>query len=655
MKKIVLIAFVLLFINIIQAYEIGYVIRSSEYLNSREIALKNFLVEEGHQVTFLQGVSDLNSYDLIIISSEVNSINFNNRNKGTLFMSTKAAQNSQLSKDGGVSSHFEVRIDKIDYITNLFPLGDRRVYNSQTNINYLKPIYPSPSKNLVIRGTDRTKSVILAVDKNAELLDGTKLAHRNVFFGLTEVESWNDDARELFRRSIEWIMIGELVDNDKDGYYSIASGGNDCNDNDEEVNPGSSNMHKNCKNDAPVITGFGPDENPLVPKFTAQEFSISFDDENKENISVEWKVNNENVGSGTKYVFNKNVGNYLVSAIISDGEFSVKKEWNVLVIDPANFQCSVTNGYICTEKELCPGISYSSIDSKVCCNVPCIEKPLTFEKADKICEQKNSNIELTIEDINNILYTGDEIDFNVNIHNKLSENTNFKVYISLYDLTKDKVVYKEKKSLAISSGQNSLLTFTMVIPDILDENNEFAFYSYVEGDGKCSSNYKKLNIDRKTADVRITQFNFDDKEYKCEENIEFNVSVKNFGTEDKEVYLNIYNDDLGISYESESFVLEKYGNKNSEDKKFVLKIPEGANEGEYTISADVVFDNEVFSTDKTIKLGKCDNENNEEDATISDINEENNSKKSNNYILLMVYAFIFIFGLLISYLTYKRR
>src|SRR3989338_7491536 len=122
MKKIVLIAFVLLFINIIQAYEIGYVIRSSEYLNTREIALKNFLVEEGHQVTFLQGVSDLNSYDLIIISSEVNSINFNNRNKGTLFMSTKAAQNSQLSKDGGVSSHFEVRIDKIDYITNLFPL-----------------------------------------------------------------------------------------------------------------------------------------------------------------------------------------------------------------------------------------------------------------------------------------------------------------------------------------------------------------------------------------------------------------------------------------------------------------------------------------------------------------------------------------------------
>jgi len=77
----------------------------------------------------------------------------------------------------------------------------------------------------------RNGAVVATIDKGAMLRDNQISEARGVFFGFPETQLWTEEVKSMFYNSIEWAMIGE--DRDKDGFYSDM----DCDDNNFNINP----------------------------------------------------------------------------------------------------------------------------------------------------------------------------------------------------------------------------------------------------------------------------------------------------------------------------------------------------------------------------------------------------------------------------------
>ncbi len=158
-------------------------------------------------------------------------------------------------------------------------------------------------------------AVVATLKPGVLLKNGKTSQARGVFFGLTNTELWTEDTETIFKNSLDWAIKGE--DRDNDGFYmdedcddtnedinpgaveipynyidencdgkdladvdsdkyckagyvimdktlqcdkETGSVGTDCNDNDGTYNPDSSDLKKNCRNDAPVFSGSIPDQ-----------------------------------------------------------------------------------------------------------------------------------------------------------------------------------------------------------------------------------------------------------------------------------------------------------------------------------------------------------------------------------------------------------
>jgi len=136
--------------------------------------------------------------------------------------------------------------------------GSIKLYDDKDADVYVLPDRSSERapdlEKVVIRNTggDTTIGVL---EEGGELYGGDITDEKIVFFGITESDYWTNETKDLFTNSIEW-LIGVVVgvDNDGDGHDSIATGGDDCDDDDDNVYPGATELDKNCVNDIPVLT-----------------------------------------------------------------------------------------------------------------------------------------------------------------------------------------------------------------------------------------------------------------------------------------------------------------------------------------------------------------------------------------------------------------
>ncbi|MEK6871338.1 MAG: putative metal-binding motif-containing protein [Nanoarchaeota archaeon] len=604
----------LIVVQMVNAYNIGYVVNNPSNLAANEIALRDFLRAQGHTVAILDdSVSQVSAYTLLIVSNSViNDIQFDNKNYKTLFLSSKIASRRGLSASYGMSSGRDVVVDRIEFITEGFSLGTRQLYISQSNINYVLSCFATNAKSLVYK-SDRTRSVLLTVDKNSLLLNQgcsnrtLPLNERNVFFGLYKTEAWNDDAKKLFLRSVTWLVDGGLVDKDADSYIAIESGGNDCNDNDPTINPGASDITKNCRNDAPIISRATPSEQALnVLRNIKKEFSIEVQDEQVNTLIINWKIDGNVVGSGSNFSFTKNSGDYLLEVSVSDGEFITKKEWTIQVRDSSAFSCSQVGGQICSADTVCNSQVYHVNEAVVCCSVSCSAKPIAFKNVAKSCTTKNNNIEISFDNLaDDNFYVHENIDFNLKIKNKLDKKSEFTSTSYIYDLTKEDALSKEKSSWTIQKDSIEEIDITLKIPDDARENNQFFLYSYVESeDRSCNENYQIIDIQRKSEEIIIDYFDFKDEVYFCGDSIEFEMGLQNLGTTNRNVDLEIENKELGIKI-IDSVTLEKYGDDDSKKKTFVATLPETAKAGEHIIKANLGLSQKTISAEKKLLLGTC--------------------------------------------------
>ncbi len=234
-----------------------------------------------------------------------------------------------------------------------------------------------------------------------------------------------------------------------------------------------------------------------------------------------------------------------------------------------------------------------------------------FSEIDK-CENISSEIEIDINkpDDDEKFKISEEIPVKIKISNDAEDDLDFDVEVYLYDLTTDEEIDQYDESLDVESGKKEILEFGITVPNDIDEGDDFAVFVRAEDGDFCQQNYQKINIDRNKHDVKIINFYFPDL-VNCGESIEATVNVENIGKEDESVALEINNKELGV-YEKSSFSLkESSEDKNKAVKRFVINIPDYADEKEYNIVAKVDFSGISESVTRELNV-KCEKKQKEE-------------------------------------------
>lgn len=680
-KLFFVLVFLFLSLNLASALNIAYVVKNPSNKDIDEAALVNILIGEGNNISVL-GINNFDSsiYDLVVVSESVNDIGniFDHTKTKTLFMGNAAAQKKGLSSVYGISNGRYARIEKSHSITQNYSLGDLQVYTFQSDLKYLTGCSPINS-NILISKSDATKSLVLALDTNALLIDtgctdrDKKIYEKNLYFGLTKVSNWNAEAKKLFINSVNWLTElrdsdkdgfnvkvdcnddnanvhpgavevpyngidddctnGDLIDVDNDGYSSNSAGGNDCNDNDISVNPGSSDKSKDCVNDAPTINSFSPSSPLTFLENIDKIFNITYSDvdNNFSQLSVKWKVDGQIVGFGNSYTFNKLLGDYNVSVAVSDGILSTEKFWYVNIKNAGFFSCSEIGGDICNLYETCKGSLLGVKDSNSCCSITCVEKEPDFKKAD-ICLNKENKIDIDILSIDegSKHKVGDDLSFSVRVRNNLDENKDFDLKVYFYDITKDKIIEKDSSDLKVGKRETKVHNFIIKIDEDVNADDKYAIFVKAE-DESCNQEYKKINIVRELHDLIVERINFESSELYCGYPLNFDVKIKNLGTNEEDVYIHVVNSKLKIDEKTETFKITKYDQSGDNIKKsFNLQISDYAEAGDYTIKTEVNYGDKIETVDTVINLGVCNNERPVKDNAI--INIFSNITKSNRLI-----------------------
>jgi hypothetical protein len=419
-------------------------------------------------------------------------------------------------------------------------------------------------------------------------------------------------------------------------------------------------------NDAPVITSFYPGNDVKLLKNSNQSFNVVVSDIDSSLININWFIDNLRVGSGTNYIFNKDEGDYLLTAIADDGELNARHSWNIFVKSIDKLTCNEANGYTCRQNETCIGGSLLGVnDTKNCCSVACSEKPPEFKNIKSKCKTNNSKIEIKIRSIfsEDKFKLGGIVTRNLEIRNNADEKLKVDFEAYLYDLTKDKIIQKDEFSLDINAKFSINHILKMNVPGDLNENDKYALFVKAKADGEdyCNESYNLIQLEREEDMVVIETKRIEQEDIRCGDYFDFYIKIKNAGTKDQKVSIKVENSALKIKEETENIILEKYDKHDSEDKSFNLMVPEIAKAGNYTLKISVFLNNNTkISDEQQLVLGECKNEesSNKKIDVIKLTKIENLSifgeSDKEKFILWNTLAISFILGIVFVGVVYKR-
>lgn len=346
-------------------------------------------------------------------------------------------------------------------------------------------------------------------------------------------------------------------------------------------------------NDEPQIKSFSPNEN-IVSIIDGQnkKFSIEADDTDSE-LEIKWYINNiiyqdSSPLTDSKFNFQKGEGTYFLEARVYDGEFEVRKFWNVVVGPLSDFTCSEVSGNVCSADQICSGspLSVKDAGEVVCCASTCIPK---FEDADS-CEVIDDKIEVKIlnPESTEEIYLGSTEKVEFRISNDLGDDKNFDVELHLYNVNEDKSESDITTEVEIDEGDSRTLRLELPIPGDLDLNNKYMLFVSAKDD-ECSQAYSEINLQRPQDKVELSKFDLPEKA-ECGERVTAKLRVENLGTVDQNTKLELKSTTLNVD-ETYSYNLESYGDDgNRESEDFTFVIPESLQSGEYELKANTIYD-----------------------------------------------------------------
>lgn len=191
----------------------------------------------------------------------------------------------------------------------------------------------------------------------------------------------------------------------------------------------------------------------------------------------------------------------------------------------------------------------------------------------------------------------DKVDVEVNVRNNGDDDEDVTVELGLYD-PEDKEFLDlddNEKTVLIADGKSKAVEFTIEVPvDIKDINYRLYARAFYDDDerNQCSdridsSFYKEISIEKESRDVTIQNINVPSS-VSCGETIEVTAKAYNIGKRDEDkVYVNLFNKELGINQNSDSFVLDELESKSL---SFSITIPKNATEKDYTLNFKSYYD-----------------------------------------------------------------
>ena len=433
-------------------------------------------------------------------------------------------------------------------------------------------------------------------------------------------------------------------------------------------------------NDAPEITSYSPENSPRLLANTNNVFKVTAEDiEGDNNIQTSWIFNTEEVGTGSFYVFNQEEGRYKLKAVVSDGIDPSEHIWDIFVGDISDFTCEEVSGYNCDSDEVClEGELLGVSDSTSCCSVQCSEKPPEFSD---ISGRKNKSSEIDIRitnpDLNEEYKIGDTIGVKIEIENRVNKDIDAEVSAYLYDITKDKIIDREKDKTNIDSNNERTISLDIKLDDDLDEGNKYAIFVKVDAENEDTNEdyyneeYVRIDLERDADDVIIQKFILSREEVVCGDSLEAEIKIINMGSDKQDIIIKLESADLNIYRETEELKIEGYDNDDTINKIFSIQIPEDIKSGNYNLKTSVQFDGySVFNIKELIV--NCIDEKTEftqtdmislgyqtANATLNSNSELGTIGKTNNsfvktamiiMLIVLILAGIIIFVMIITYL-----
>jgi len=246
-----------------------------------------------------------------------------------------------------------------------------------------------------------------------------------------------------------------------------------------------------------------------------------------------------------------------------------------------------------------------------------IEAP-DFSDAD-ICETTSDLITIDIKnpDDGDDFKISDGVDVDVNVENNADVNLDVDVKFYLYDLDNDENLDDKDANADIDKGKDEDFEEVLEIPRDI-EDDSIVVLVVAEGTGKiggnrvnyCNFQYVDINIERESHDLIIDSVDVTPNSVSPGGSVEVKTKILNIGEEDEEVYIEVINNVLGIKQKSETFDIEKFGDKDSATKSLRFNIPQNATEGTYELSVNVYYNgNDVRSKNANLSVVKNTNSN----------------------------------------------
>jgi len=255
---------------------------------------------------------------------------------------------------------------------------------------------------------------------------------------------------------------------------------------------------------------------------------------------------------------------------------------------------------------------------------------------------------------------GDKISPTLKISNDLNQDKDFKIKTYFYDITDNKIIEKDSKTLSINKNKNKIIGFEFDIGVNLDADNNYALLTVINDD-QCNQEFKKIDLVRKDNEVIINKIEIKQNELICGDPLNLKVYVQNIGNNDQDVYIKLKNSKLKIDEQTEGFKLEKFDKDDSEKREFNLNIPDNIKSGPYTLRTEISYGNQKEYADKIITLGICGNEDslgNIKNINLGVINkdikeEDLGTKGGSSFFRNLFLVFLIIFAGIGSFVVYS--